>query len=82
MGKNRVRFSTVEQIKNFVDIVYQYDMDMDLVHNRYTIDAKSIMGIFSLDLSNPLELVLHTSDNLLTEDLLQKLRKSGILYEE
>lgn len=82
MGKNRVKFSTVEQIKNFVDIVYQYDMDMDLVHNRYTIDAKSIMGIFSLDLSNPLELVLHTSDSLLTEELLQKLRKAGILYEE
>lgn len=82
MGKNRVKFSTVEQIKDFVDIVYPYDIDIDLVHNRYIIDAKSIMGIFSLDLSNPLELVLHTSDSLLTEELLQKLRKAGILYEE
>ena len=40
----------------------KYDFDIDLVSGRYAVDAKSIMGIFSLDLSKPIELDIHTDD--------------------
>ena len=40
----------------------RYDFDIDLVSGRYAVDAKSIMGIFSLDLSKPIELDAHTDD--------------------
>ena len=46
----------------FVNIVMRYDFDIDLVSGRYAVDAKSIMGIFSLDLSKPIELDAHTDD--------------------
>ena len=44
--------------------ITKYDNDFDLVSGRYVIDAKSIMGIFSLDLSKPIDLAIHTEDNL------------------
>ena len=50
----------------------KYDFDIDLVSGRYAIDAKSIMGIFSLDLSKPIQLNAHTDD---AEDLLKDLNK-------
>ena len=43
-------------------ILLKYDFDIDLVSGRYAVDAKSIMGIFSLDLSKPIELNAHTDD--------------------
>ena len=45
------------EIKRFVDITSQYSEDLNLVHNRYVVDAKSILGIFSMDLSKPIDLV-------------------------
>ena len=47
-------------VKDFVNIVSRYDFDIDLVSGRYVVDAKSIMGIFSLDLLSPITLVAHT----------------------
>ena len=44
--------------------VAKYDFDIDLISGRYAIDAKSIMGIFSLDLSKPIDLNIHAEDNL------------------
>ena len=57
-----VMLSTINDVKNFVNIVAKYDFDVDLVSGRYALDAKSIMGIFSLDLSKPITLEAH-SDN-------------------
>jgi phosphotransferase system HPr-like phosphotransfer protein len=54
--------ATINDVKSFVNIVTKYDFDVDLVSGRYAIDAKSIMGIFSLDLSKPIKLEAH-SDN-------------------
>ena len=42
----------------------RFEYDFDLISGRYVIDAKSIMGIFSLDLSKPIDLAIHTEDNL------------------
>lgn len=58
-----VMLATINDVKNFVNIVTKYDFDVDLVSGRYAIDAKSIMGIFSLDLSKPIKLEAH-SDNV------------------
>ena len=62
MTTAKVRINTIEDVKNFVSVVTGVDFDVDIVSGRYAIDAKSIMGIFSLDLSKDLELRIH-SDN-------------------
>ena len=49
--------------------ISKYDFDFDLVSGRYVIDAKSIMGIFSLDLSKPINLNVHAEGNNLDEVL-------------
>ena len=55
----KVDLGTIEKVKNFVTLVSRYPYDFDLVSGRYTVDAKSIMGIFSLDLSRPIQLDVH-----------------------
>lgn len=57
-----IMLNTINDVKKFVNIVSKYDFDVDLISGRYAIDAKSIMGIFSLDLSKPIKLDVH-SDN-------------------
>lgn len=54
-----IRLDTIERVKNFVNLVNRYENDFDLCSGRYRIDAKSIMGIFSLDLENDLTLQVH-----------------------
>ena len=56
-------------VKAFVNDISKYDFDFDLVSGRYVIDAKSIMGIFSLDLSKPINLNVHAEGNNLDEVL-------------
>lgn len=55
----QVSLNSIDKVKNFVNFVSKFDSDFDLVSGRYVIDAKSIMGIFSLDLSKPIELTIH-----------------------
>ena len=62
MTKAIVSLQAINDVKDFVNIVMKYDFDIDLVSGRYAVDAKSIMGIFSLDLSKPIELNAHTDD--------------------
>ncbi|MBR2088236.1 MAG: HPr family phosphocarrier protein [Oscillospiraceae bacterium] len=54
--------SQIDDVKNFVNTILRFDFDIDLKSGRYAVDAKSIMGIFSLDLSKPIELIAHTED--------------------
>lgn len=58
-----VMLSSINDVKNFVNIVSKYDFDIDLTSGRYIVDAKSIMGIFSLDLSKPIKVEIHTEDS-------------------
>ena len=51
-----ILLGTINDVKSFVNIVSKYDFEVDLTSGRYVIDAKSIMGIFSLDLSKPIKL--------------------------
>ena len=57
----QVLLGTIGDVKEFVNIVNRYDFDIDLVSGRYAVDAKSIMGIFSLDLSKPLKVSIHSA---------------------
>ena len=54
--------SSINDVKDFVNIVSRYDFDVDLTSGRYVVDAKSIMGIFSLDLSKPILVEVHSDD--------------------
>jgi hypothetical protein len=58
----RISLNTIDKVKAFVNDLSKFDVDFDLVSGRYVIDAKSIMGIFSLDLSKPIDLNIH-ADN-------------------
>lgn len=58
----KININTINDVKNFVSIVSRCDYDVDIVSGRYAIDAKSIMGIFSLDLSKPIDLNIHAED--------------------
>ena len=55
---------SIDKVKSFVNEITKFDSDFDLISGRYVIDAKSIMGIFSLDLSKPIDLAIHTETNL------------------
>ena len=58
----QIFLNSIDKVKSFVNDISKFDYDFDLVSGRYVVDAKSIMGIFSLDLSKPIELNIHTED--------------------
>ncbi len=58
----KISLNSIDKVKAFVNDVTKFDTDFDLVSGRYVIDAKSIMGIFSLDLSKPIELNIHSEE--------------------
>ena len=64
MKREKIMLKTISDVKAFVNSVAKYDFDVDLLSGRYAVDAKSIMGIFSLDLSKPIDLNVHAGDNM------------------
>lgn len=58
-----VNLNSIDKVKSFVMDITKYENDFDLVSGRYVVDAKSIMGIFALDLSKPLQLNIHAEEN-------------------
>lgn len=60
----RISLNSIDKVKSFVNDLSKFDYDFDLVSGRYVIDAKSIMGIFSLDLSKPIDLNIHANQNV------------------
>ena len=59
MKSVQISLAMAESVKNFVSIVNKYPYEMDLRSGRFLIDAKSLLGIFSLDLSKPITLEVH-----------------------
>ena len=59
----QISLNSIDKVKSFVNAITKFDYDFDLVSGRYVIDAKSIMGIFSLDLSKPIELNIHAGES-------------------
>lgn len=68
----QICLNSIDKVKSFVNDITKFDYDFDLVSGRYVIDAKSIMGIFSLDLSKPIDLHIHTESG--SEDVLDILK--------
>ena len=60
----RISLNSIDKVKSFVNDLAKFDVDFDLVSGRYVIDAKSIMGIFSLDLSKPIDLNIHSENQI------------------
>ena len=60
----QISLNSIERVKSFVNTITTFDCDFDLVSGRYVIDAKSIMGIFSLDLSKPIDLNIHADKDI------------------
>lgn len=65
----KVDLSSIDRVKKFANALLRFDGDFDLVSDRYIVDAKSIMGIFSLDLSKPISLKISND----TEEVLKAL---------
>ena len=68
----KISLNSIDKVKAFVNAVSKYDADFDLVSGRYVIDAKSIMGIFSLDLSKSIDLNIHSENDI--EEILSTLK--------
>ena len=60
----KISLNSIDKVKSFVNDITKFDVDFDLVSGRYVIDAKSIMGIFSLDLSKPIDLNIHADTDI------------------
>ena len=69
----QISLNSIDKVKSFVNAITQYEFDFDLISGRYVIDAKSIMGIFSLDLSKSIDLNIHATDGAL-DDILTVLK--------
>lgn len=59
----KISLNSIDKVKSFVNDITKFQSDFDLVSGRYVIDAKSIMGIFSLDLSKPIDLNIHAEED-------------------
>ena len=69
----QISLNSIDKVKSFVNDITRFENDFDLVSGRYVIDAKSIMGIFSLDLSKPIDLNIHAEENI--DDILDILKQ-------
>ena len=72
MTSVQISLNSIDKVKSFVNDISKFNSDFDLVSGRYVIDAKSIMGIFSLDLSKPINLSVHSDTE--TEEILEALK--------
>lgn len=70
----QISLNSIDKVKSFVNEISKFDFDFDLVSGRYVIDAKSIMGIFSLDLSKPIDLNIH-ADGAALDDVMAVVSK-------
>ena len=70
----KISLNSIDKVKAFVNEISKFDCDFDLVSGRYVIDAKSIMGIFSTDLSKPVNVRIH-AQGAEAEKALQVVRK-------
>lgn len=72
MKSVKISLQMAQNVKEFVKIVQDYPYEIDLKSDKYVVDAKSILGIFSLDLSKPLVVEIHADD---CQDLIDELKK-------
>ncbi len=71
MKSVRILLGTTDRVNAFVEIMGQFDYDADVRSGRYVVNAKSILGILSLDLNRPVVLEIYDND---CDDLLEKIK--------
>ena len=74
MKSVQICLNSIDKVKSFVNDITKFDYDFDLVSGRYVIDAKSIMGIFSLDLSKAIDLNIHADNDSDVAEILEVLK--------
>jgi phosphocarrier protein HPr len=68
MVECKILLNNIDKIADFIKVVSKIEYDVDLVKGRYTVDAKSVVGVFTLDLSKETKIIIHTND----ENILDK----------
>ena len=74
MKKIQIKLSTIEDVRSFVTVLAKYTVDLDLQSGRYIVDARSLMGIFSLDLLKPIDFVIHSDDDSIVGAVLEDVK--------
>lgn len=75
--KNEVKIllNTIDKVKEFSSKMLSVIPDVDIIIGRYTVDAKSILGLFSIDLNKPLLLKIHSNNENICEEIKEKIKK-------
>ena len=73
MTQMKIRLAAINDVKEFVNIAGRYSYDIDITVGKYVVDAKSIMGIFSLDLSKPIDFAIYGDENV--DEILEVVKK-------
>lgn len=77
----KIKLDTIEKVKKFTSIIDTFENEIDLIANRYIVNAKSIMGVFSLDLTKPLKVIIHDAtmkDVARLQELMEEFRVNDI----
>ena len=82
MREFKVTLNEIGKVKAFVNTVSQYPFDIEIRSGRYIIDAKSIMGVFSIDLSKPVKLYINSDDKNAINKIEKELRKLNVIMDE
>lgn len=77
MNTIQILLNTIDKVKSFNRDILFFDSDIDLVQGRYTVDGKSIMGIFSLNLSEPIKVIIHEENGEL-DNVIEKLKAYAV----
>lgn len=75
MKEFTICLNTIDKVKNFVKIVSKFEQNMDIIIGRYIVDAKSIMGIFSIDLTRKLTLRIDSNDINTCNEIREELKE-------
>ena len=81
MKEFRVALNEIDKVKVFVNTVSKYPFNVEIMSGRYIIDAKSIMGVFSIDLSKPVKLCINSDDKNNVNKLEKELGKLNVIVE-
>ena len=73
-----IKLKTIDDVKEFVNICSKYDVDIDVKQGKFTVDGKSILGIFSLNLIEGLSVYILTPDEKVAEDFKRKIFKWNV----
>ena len=77
----KIKLDTIEKVNKFTTVIETFENDIDIISGRYIVDAKSIMGIFSLDLTRPLEVIIRDasiSDVSRLQEVMEEFRVNEI----